>query len=459
VNDPHGVERSPAGRESVTGDFTHDVIVIGGGPAGSTAARTLAQKGFRVVVLEREAHPKFHIGESFLPRNYKLLCDLGLRERLEQIPQTLKLGAEFSMGHDRDPSSRFRFSQMLGNEEHRAFNIERAPFDRMLFDAARDAGAEMREDTPVKRIVRLNDFDVAVETPSETLRARFLIDGSGQGTVVARHLKIRRVLEHHQKIAYFGHFKNVDWPEGEEAGSPSFAVCREGWIWLIPLDETRTSIGLVMDAKAAKSVDHPADRMLFWAIERCPFIRKRLSRSEYPEKNHVCADFSYRCEPYAGPGYFLVGDAAAFIDPIFSTGVCLSMMSAIQAAESINAMLRDGTSPARERRRYIKYINGSSSHFFRLIDWYYRQPFRELFLSGSGPLQVHSATIALLAGNVFPKPSFAVRWRMQLFQLFIWIQRYYPLAPRREDFSLLEAPDPPPGEPTAMANAEYETVP
>ncbi len=423
----------------------HDVIIIGGGPAGATAAMVLARQGFDVLVLEREQHPKFHIGESFLPRNYKLLCELGLKERLEAIPQTFKPGAEFGMGHDKDPTSRFRFEQMLGDENHIAFNIERAPFDAMLIDAARDAGADVCENTPVKRIVQLDDRNVAVQTSDGELRGRYLIDASGQGTVIGRHLKTRKVLEHHQKVAYFGHFENVFRLDGDEAGSPGFAMCREGWFWMIPLDETRTSVGVVMDAAAARKVDCPADQMLRWAIERCPMVRNRTRDAVFPERNHVCADFSYRCEPFAGPGYFLVGDAAAFIDPIFSTGVCMGMMSGKTAAEGIVSILRDGASPKRVRKRYIKFVRGSSSSFFKLIDLYYRHSFRELFLHGQGPIQMREATIALLAGYAFPKPSWAVRWRMKCFEFFIWLQKYHPLAPRREDFSLFdESPQPTP---------------
>lgn len=424
----------------MTSHRDYDVIVVGGGPAGATAAMALARKGFRVVVLERDMHPRFHIGESFLPRNFKLLRDLGLRERLQVLPQTFKPGAEFAMGHGKDPGSRFRFTQMLGKAEHRAFNIERAPFDAMLFETARDAGAEMRQNTAVKGILQLEEGDIAIQTSDGKMTAKFLIDASGQATVVGRHLKTRKVLEHHQKVAYFGHFENVERLEGEDAGSPSFAMCREGWFWIIPLNETKTGIGVVMDAKAARSVECPADQMLRWAIERCPMVRQRTRNAVFPDRNGVGADFSYRCDPYAGPGYFLVGDAAAFIDPIFSTGVCLGMMSAVEAAEGIEAITRRGISPTRIRRKYIRFVRGSSSWFFKMIDMYYQHSFRELFLHGKGPLQMREAVIALLAGNVFPKPSFAVRWRMRLFELFVKLQRYHAIAPRREDFSLLDAP-------------------
>ncbi|HYG65392.1 MAG TPA: hypothetical protein VEL74_22615, partial [Thermoanaerobaculia bacterium] len=206
-----------------------------------------------------------------------------------------------------------------------------------------------------------------------------------------------------------------------------------------PIDERRTSIGLVMDADAARSVGVPAQRMLAWGIARCPAMRQRTAEAVFPAGNNVIADFSYRCSPYAGPGYFLVGDAATFIDPIFSTGVCLGMMSAIQAAGGIGALLR-GADPGRIRRDYIRFIEKSSEPFFGLVDAYYQSPFRDLFMAGQGPFQVHRAILSVLAGNVFPRPPFPLRWRLGLMHLLARLQRFVPLAPRRPRFSLLADP-------------------
>jgi flavin-dependent dehydrogenase len=213
--------------------------------------------------------------------------------------------------------------------------------------------------------------------------------------------------------------------------------CEEGWFWMIPLDETRTSIGLGMHEHVARTVGLPADQMLAWGISRCPEVRQRTAGSAFPAETHVLADFSYRCAPYAGPGYFLVGDAATFIDPIFSTGVCMGMMSGAEVGRAIIAAVQRGEDPAALRRRYIRFIKGSSSTFFRLVDMYYDHSFRELFLTGQGPLQVHRAAMAILSGWVFPRPPFALRWRFALLSLFTRINRFVPLAPRRERFSLL----------------------
>jgi flavin-dependent dehydrogenase len=224
-------------------------------------------------------------------------------------------------------------------------------------------------------------------------------------------------------------------------------MCTEGWFWMIPIDPERVSIGLVLDAAAAKRVQARGiapNQMLRWAIPRCPVVADRTRRARFPESNGVCADFSYRCEPYAGPGYFLVGDAAMFVDPFFSTGVCLGMMSAVRAAETVESIVRRGADPERQRRAYIRYLKNSSEKFLRLIDLYYQHPFRELFLEGKGPFQMQRAVITCLAGHVFPRPAWKVRWRMKAFEWCIRIQGRRPLVPRRPVFTLLDQPDPAP---------------
>lgn len=417
-----------------------DILVIGGGPTGSTAAMVAARRGAKVILLDKESHPRFRIGESLLPRHWALLKELGLEERVRRLPRTRKLGASFVMGGDETPRD-FWFASSLNTGEKEAINIAREPFDAMLAEASAESGADHRTGVAVKSVASLSDAGAEILTShGESIRARVLIDASGQATLLARHLGTRATLPDLRKVAHYGHFKGVSWREGDVAGSIVIVMCDEGWFWLIPLDAEHVSIGLVVGLDVVKQAGVAANQVLRWGIERCPYVRNLLRNATWPDRNYVTADYSYQCKPYAGPGYFLAGDAAVFVDPIFSTGVCLGMMSAREAADHAVAICRDPASAPRRRRDYIRFVEGSSETFFRLVRGYYTHAFRELFLEGQGPFNVHGAIMTLLAGHVFPKPAWRLRWRQRFFEAAVWMQQRRALAPRRARWSLVSAP-------------------
>lgn len=422
--------------DSMSESARHDVLIIGGGPAGATCAILLARAGLDVLVLEKSRFPRFRIGESLLPRNFPILQELGLQDAVQSVPRVAKLGVEFAMGDGHHVSFGFADGLIPGSP---TFNVERAAFDLMLLDHARAAGATVREETGVRRIVRLAENDAVVTTDAgDTIAARCLLDCSGQGSVVGRHLGIRRNFadENFQKVAYFEHFENVFRHEGERGGYPLIVTCQEAWFWIIPIDASRTSVGMVMDAGLAKETGAPATEMLAWGIARCPAVRERMLNATGPETNQIVANFSYACRPYAGPGYFLVGDAATFLDPIFSSGVTLAMIGAQQAAGNVIELLTGRRTAAGARRDYIRAIERGSGVFYRLIEQFYTHSFRELFLNGRGPLQVHNAVLSVLAGQIFPKLPWSLRWRLWLFDLLQQVNRVVQLVPRKQRFSL-----------------------
>jgi flavin-dependent dehydrogenase len=398
----------------------------------------LARARLKVVVLEKAKFPRFHIGESILPRNATLLRELGLWDSLQKLPHVPKYGAEFAMGDD--PTSMcFTFDNGLVPGAV-VFNIERSVFDQMLMDEARAAGAEIREETSVMEIVRLDSNGVEVSLGEQRLSGRMLLDASGHSTLVGRYRGTRRNFENPelQKVAYFEHFQKVERLPGMATGHPSIVMTKEGWFWLIGLDATKTSVGFVTRPEFVRTLNVPPNRVLAWAIARCPVVRHRMRDATGPIENRILSDFSYTCAPHAGPGFFMIGDAGCFLDPIFSTGVTLAMMGAVEAAKQTIAVLKGETNSETASRAYQRFVSGSTSVFWGLIKSYYNHSFRELFMNGQGPLQVHNAVISILAGQVFPKPPWALRWRLWFFHLCVQLQKFVPLCPRRRVFSLVE---------------------
>jgi flavin-dependent dehydrogenase len=275
--------------------------------------------------------------------------------------------------------------------------------------------------------------------PDAEVSGRILLDASGQGTLVGRALKIRTNFDDPelQKVAYYQHFDGVERPPGDASGHPCIIMCEEGWFWLIGLSATKTSVGFVTRPSFVRTLNIPPAQLLAWAIERCPVVRHRMRDAIGPSGNVVLSDFSYRCRPYAGDGYFLVGDAACFLDPIFSTGVTLAMLSAQHTAGTVQRLLRGELSPAGARRRHIQFVTESTRPFWRLIRGYYQHSFRELFMNGQGPVQMQGAIISILAGQVFPRPPWSLRWRHRAFDLCVRLQKHVALVPRREPCRLI----------------------
>jgi flavin-dependent dehydrogenase len=420
----------PTKAGKVTGEM-YDVAIIGGGPAGSTAATLLARAGRRVVVLEREKFPRFHIGESLLPFSLTAFDRLGVREKLDRSFMP-KHGGEIVSACG-SKGVKFYFKDGFRSRRDRSYQVTRSEFDQLLLDHSRENGAEVREETNVKNIIPEKDrvrLEIdTIDGAASTIECRYLLDCSGRQTVVGNFFKLRHSYDHLQKFSVFAHYENVDRDPGIDGTLIRMVRGLDRWFWMIPLSATRMSIGVVMDTATFRAMKMPPEAALDRCIGEQPMILERMTRAERVTPVYSAGDYSYRNTQLFGDRWMLAGDAAGFIDPVFSSGVFLAIMSAEKAADTLNDVLRDESRKRRLFKRYARRVNRVMDMYLNFVSaWYSGKEFMEVFLNPTEALQIAPAVNAVLAGN--EARSFAIKWRMWLFYFFVRVQRFAALSPR-----------------------------
>lgn len=359
-------------------DRSFDVVIIGGGPAGATAAAMLAKAGHGVGLFERHAFPRFRVGESLVPAVNLILEKLGVLERMDEIGFPQKHGVQFFSSNG--PSRPFYFSEVRDERMHNTWQVLRSEFDRMLLDNAVAAGAHVETDTPVievccegatvtgVRVQRLDESEGIVQ-------ARVVLDASGQQGVVAREYSEQELIPGLENTAVYAHYRGVRMDTGIDAGSTLiYRLDAESWIWFIPLMGA-VSIGLVTSARGILRFGHSRDEILQAAIDQCPALLERMGDATLLGEVRVARDFSYRAKRDGGAGWALIGDALGFIDPVYSTGLLLSLRSAEIASLEITCAL------AREKKH--PDLSGFSTEwqvafdrFLPLVRAFYTEDFR-----------------------------------------------------------------------------------
>jgi flavin-dependent dehydrogenase len=409
---------------------TYDVAIIGGGPAGSTTATLLARAGRRVIVFEREKFPRFHIGESLLPFSMKAFTRLGLHEKFSRAGFIKKYGGEI-MGACSDTSTKFYFKDGFRSQTDYSYQVTRGDFDKLLLDHARESGAEVHEETAVDAVEFLTDtVELAVRSngSSYSIRTRYLVDASGRTSMLGRQFKIKKTYEHLQKLSIFAHYEGVWRAEGTDGTLTVLIRAIDRWFWLVPLTSERTSIGVVLDSETFRKSKLSADDFLDQALAEQPTIAKRMTNARRISKVHLEADFSYRSAHLYGERWLLAGDAAGFIDPIFSSGVFLAVFSGEKCADALNEVLDRPRKAKRLFARYEQSVNRAMGVYLRFVDAWYTKEFIEIFLAPRNVLGVAAAVNAVLGGNI--GNSFSIRWRMWFFYFLVWLQRHHPIVPR-----------------------------
>lgn len=382
-----------------------DVLVIGGGPAGATAANLLVGRGYRVALLEKARHPRFHIGESLLPANQPLLERLGVAEQVRAIGM-LKWGAEFvSPWHGR--SEVFEFASARNPALPYSFQVRRSQFDEILIRRAAELGVTVVEGCRAREVeLERPDGGVRVcadhEDGSRSVwEARFLIDASGRDTFLANHLHVKQRNRRHNSAAVYAHFAGVERRPGKRAGDVSVYWFEHGWLWLIPLADGVTSVGAVVWPYYLKQRRGPLPEFLLATIALCAPLAERMKQATLVSEAEATGNYSYNAARSHGRNYLLVGDAFAFIDPVFSTGVWLAMNGGLAASETVDTCLRTPANASAALRAYDRVMRRGP----RVVSWFiYRvtnPALRDLLMNPRNVLRMKDTLLSVLAGDIF----------------------------------------------------------
>jgi flavin-dependent dehydrogenase len=402
-----------------------DVLVVGGGPAGSTIAALLAERGQDVVLLEKDRHPRFHIGESLLPFNLTLFRQLGVAEEVERIGLQ-KWGVDFiSPAHRR--SVTLQFGEAWDKHLPYSFQVRRSELDHILIRNAAAKGARVTEGCRVTGLDLEGTDGVEVLSKNEAghenrWRARFLIDASGRDTLIANKLSLKGRNRRHASAAIYGHFTGTHRQHGRSEGNISIFWFDHGWIWFIPLADGTTSVGAVVPPHYLKTRKTDVTSFFEETISGSPELMERLAHATLTGPATATGNYSYRAQAMFGRNYLLIGDAYAFIDPVFSTGVYLAMKSAFQAADVVETVLREPRQAERVLGRFDADIQRGINRFSWFIYRMNQPALRDLFMNPRNIMRVQEAVLAMLSGDVFgPSPVHA---RLAIFKTIYYLKAF-----------------------------------
>jgi flavin-dependent dehydrogenase len=385
-----------------------DVLVVGGGPAGSTAAALLAERGYRVTLLEKARHPRFHIGESLLPANLPLLEKLGVADAVKAIGME-KWGAEFvSPWHDHTQS--FEFADAMDKSMPMAYQVRRAEFDEILIRNASSKNARVVEGCQVQDVNFLpGNAGIQVQGRHddgsiETVHARFVLDASGRDTFLGNRFKIKQRNKKHNSAAIYAHFSGAERSPGKAAGNITIFWFEHGWFWLIPLANGATSVGAVTWPYYLKTRNKKTlELFLQETIALCAPLSERLQHAKMTTPVEATGNYSYVCDRTHGSNYLLLGDAYTFIDPVFSSGVMLAMQSAFVGADTVDTCLRHPQRAAVALKNFDKTMRIGPKAFSWFVYRITNPTMRDMFMAPRNIFRVKEALLSILAGDVFGK--------------------------------------------------------
>ena len=387
-----------------------EVLIIGGGPAGSTIAALMAERGRDVVLLEKAKHPRFHIGESLLPLNMPLFERLGVDAQMKRIGMP-KYGAQFVSPWHGDPVT-YDFADAMDKSLPLAYQVRRSEFDEILFRNALDKGAKGLEECRVTAVEFEPDGALVTARDANgeerTWRTQFVVDASGRDTVLANQFSHKRRNRKHNSAAIFGHFSGASRLPGKAEGNISLFWFDHGWFWFIPLADGTTSVGAVCWPYYMKARKSDPQSFFLETIALCPSLAERLQGARLTSPVTATGNYSYHVKRASGERYILLGDAFTFIDPVFSTGVLFAMQSAFVGADTLETCLAE----PRKAARALKAFDANMSRGPKVFSWFIysltTQAFRDLFMHPRNE-KLQEAVLSVLAGDVFRDTPFGGR--------------------------------------------------
>ena len=384
----------------------YDCIIVGGGPAGSSAATIVSQGGFDTLLLEREAMPRYHIGESLMPEAFWCFERLGVLDQMRNSDYVRKVSVQFvsSTGKESQP---FFFKQHDPRECSSTWQVERAEFDHMLFKNAAANGASCVDQARVMDVLMDGDRAVGVtvqtsDGTSKEVRAKVVVDATGLQAVIANRMGLRRDEEDLKKIAIWSYFENAEREPGEHGGATIILHTekKDSWFWFIPLRNGITSVGVVGDRSYMLEDRGSPEQTFADELALCPAMQRRLALSTNIEKYRVAREFSYTTTQQSGDGWVLVGDAMGFIDPIYSSGVYFALQSGIMAADVVVTGLRNDDTSATQLASWVDEFKEGTQWIRKLVDVYYCNPFSMGKFLKMYPQYIGNIT-DLLIGRIF----------------------------------------------------------
>jgi flavin-dependent dehydrogenase len=404
-----------------------DVVIVGGGPAGSTAGTLLAKHGWNVAVFEKDKFPRFKIGESLLPGSVRTFERMGVKEKIDRADVIVKHGGKI-LSACGTRSNRFLFCDVFRCKYPTAYQVERSVFDQLLLDHAAESGCRVSQGTNVIDAV-FDDDGVTIRTVDDVFRARYLIDCSGRNSLIGSRLRLRQNYPHLRKFALYAHFEDVNREPGIDGTLTQMVRGKDRWIWIIPITAKKTSIGVVLDAETFKRVKLKPEDAYEQILRQNPLVIEQMPRARRVTEVHTTGDFSFRNRQFTGDRWVLAGDAAGFIDPVWSSGVFIAILSGEKAADMLDRVLREPRRRCTEFSRYERRLGQVMDLYLKFVTSWYTQEFAEVFFHPQEFFQLVPAVNSVLAGCEKQLPE--VRWRLWLFHFLVFLQkRFTMIAPR-----------------------------